>query len=240
MNIKYYKSNIIGLSCLGISMLFTATSCRTTAPETDTIVMPPEIKFSHGYQGEVEAEYQARNKVGFCCNYWKDLNGNGNAEFPEEYIGIKNRFGSNEKLAFIFIVNDTSMQGKAFKVNIVGPNGNSIDQAAYSIPANNVMIHMAGEPNVNISNWLLSLGGPGTYKAAWYIGNVCQGYSEFDIFNASTEATAKNQTYTVKKGDTLSGIARKFKIRQSEITKANKISNPNKIFAGQKLLIPRR
>ena len=44
-------------------------------------------------------------------------------------------------------------------------------------------------------------------------------------------------TYTVKKGDTLSGIAKQFGTTYQEIAKANGISNPNLIYAGQTLTI---
>ena len=44
-------------------------------------------------------------------------------------------------------------------------------------------------------------------------------------------------TYPVRPGDTLSGIASKFKTSVSSIAKANDISNPNQIQVGQKLTI---
>ena len=43
--------------------------------------------------------------------------------------------------------------------------------------------------------------------------------------------------YTVKKGDTLSAIAKQYGTTYQEIAKANGISNPNKIYAGQTLTI---
>ena len=44
-------------------------------------------------------------------------------------------------------------------------------------------------------------------------------------------------TYTVQKGDTLSGIAQKYGTTYQEIAQANGISNPNLIYAGQTLTI---
>ena len=44
-------------------------------------------------------------------------------------------------------------------------------------------------------------------------------------------------TYTVQKGDTLSAIAQKYGTTYQEIAKANGISNPNLIYAGQTLTI---
>ncbi len=48
----------------------------------------------------------------------------------------------------------------------------------------------------------------------------------------------KTQIYTVKKGDTLSAIALKYKTTVSNIQNTNNIANPNLIFIGQKLKVP--
>lgn len=52
--------------------------------------------------------------------------------------------------------------------------------------------------------------------------------------NASNNSTI---TYTVKSGDTLSGIAAKYGTTYQAIASLNGISNPNKIYVGQKLKI---
>lgn len=52
-----------------------------------------------------------------------------------------------------------------------------------------------------------------------------------------TKPTSKTITYTVKKGDTLSGIAKKYGTTYKKIAKDNNISNPNFIKVGQKLKI---
>ncbi len=52
-----------------------------------------------------------------------------------------------------------------------------------------------------------------------------------------TQSTSTTTTYTVKRGDTLSGIAKKYGITVATLQKLNGISNPNKIYAGQKLKI---
>ena len=44
-------------------------------------------------------------------------------------------------------------------------------------------------------------------------------------------------TYTVKKGDTLSEIAKQYGTTYQDIAKSNGISNPNLIYAGQTLKI---
>lgn len=48
---------------------------------------------------------------------------------------------------------------------------------------------------------------------------------------------SKNINYTVRSGDTLSAIAKKYGTTYQKIAKDNGISNPNKIYPGQKLVI---
>ncbi|AKJ00559.1 putative chitinase [Archangium gephyra] len=48
----------------------------------------------------------------------------------------------------------------------------------------------------------------------------------------------QGQSYTVKSGDTLSGIAQRFGTTVGALAQANGISNPNRINVGQRLTIP--
>lgn len=43
--------------------------------------------------------------------------------------------------------------------------------------------------------------------------------------------------YTVRTGDTLSGIAAKYGTTYQKIAQMNGIANPNKIYAGQKIRV---
>lgn len=54
----------------------------------------------------------------------------------------------------------------------------------------------------------------------------------------SNTPTAKEVIYTVKSGDTLSGIAAKYHTTYQKIAKYNNIPDPNKIYVGQKIKIP--
>ena len=51
------------------------------------------------------------------------------------------------------------------------------------------------------------------------------------------KGTAKTSTYTVKSGDTLSGIASKYGTTTKALQDLNGIANPNLIYAGQKLKV---
>lgn len=52
--------------------------------------------------------------------------------------------------------------------------------------------------------------------------------------------SASASTYTIKRGDTLSAVAARFKIPLKALVAANKIDNPNRVREGQKLQVPDR
>lgn len=58
--------------------------------------------------------------------------------------------------------------------------------------------------------------------------------------NALAQSAKDSEVYIVKKRDTLSKISRKFGVTVKEIADLNSIDNPNKIKAGQVLLIPKK
>jgi LysM repeat protein/predicted chitinase len=65
-----------------------------------------------------------------------------------------------------------------------------------------------------------------------YVGQVLKVYD-----NSAPAPDSGTTTYTVKMGDTLSGIAVKFGMSQSELQSLNNISNPDNIFVGQVLKV---
>lgn len=59
-----------------------------------------------------------------------------------------------------------------------------------------------------------------------------------DIINGKTSGTGSNAVYyTVKSGDTLSGIAAKYGTTYQKIANLSGISNPNKIYVGQRVRV---
>jgi LysM repeat protein len=54
----------------------------------------------------------------------------------------------------------------------------------------------------------------------------------------SSAGTASTTTYTVKKGDTLSSIATKYKTTIAKLVSLNKLNDPDQIAVGQKLKVP--
>lgn len=67
---------------------------------------------------------------------------------------------------------------------------------------------------------------------AGYDYNVIQ-----DIVNSKLSTKSSTTTYTVKSGDTLSGIASKFGTTYQKLAEINGISDPNKIYTGQVLKV---
>ena len=59
---------------------------------------------------------------------------------------------------------------------------------------------------------------------------------------AASQATSGGETYTVQKGDTLSKIGSHHGVKWRDIYEANRdqLNDPDKIFPGQKLRIPRK
>jgi nucleoid-associated protein YgaU len=57
-------------------------------------------------------------------------------------------------------------------------------------------------------------------------------------YNSGKHANRCATTYRVGKGDTLSGIAKRFHTSVNALARANGIKNPNRIFKGQVLCIP--
>lgn len=62
-------------------------------------------------------------------------------------------------------------------------------------------------------------------------------YNEVQAIVNQLCAVKKETTYTVKSGDTLSGIAKKYNTTYQEIARKNGIANPNVIRVGQVLKI---
>lgn len=57
------------------------------------------------------------------------------------------------------------------------------------------------------------------------------------LIKRNTAKANSPQYYVVKRGDTLSGIAKKYKTTVKELQRLNGIKNPNLIYAGQKLRV---
>lgn len=73
--------------------------------------------------------------------------------------------------------------------------------------------------------------------AAGYDYNVIQNIVNQRLSGSSTAENCSAVYYTVQKGDTLWGIAQKYGTTYQEIARLSGISDPNKIFTGQKVRV---
>ncbi len=71
-----------------------------------------------------------------------------------------------------------------------------------------------------------------------YNKNIIKSASKAKVSNSKAKVSkAKDKVYTVKKGDTLSEIAKKYKTTVNKIAKDNGIKDVNLIYPGQKLKV---
>ena len=63
------------------------------------------------------------------------------------------------------------------------------------------------------------------------------GYCYGDVQAKVNELLKNSKTYTVKRGDTLSAIAKKYKTTVPQLAQDNEIANPDLIYVGQKIRI---
>jgi LysM repeat protein len=190
--------------------------------------------YSPGYLGEIEAEYDTLKTVGFACNEWNDVNLDGLGDFPDEFVGIKNQFETGEKLTLIFLLSESGTSGKKWTVNIFTPDGKQIESRSDVLKSDDLMLQTTWEPAEKLTTWLLSTGGPGTYRATWYLAESFAGTCAFDIAGEpGSQLTSSIREYTIRKGDSLSRIAARLGMNMSELAEMNDISNPNVIRVGQ-------
>lgn len=62
--------------------------------------------------------------------------------------------------------------------------------------------------------------------------------SENTLKKEKNQETYTLMVYEVKVGDTTIGIAQKYAVDWKELAKINNLKDPNKLYAGQKLIIP--
>ena len=101
-----------------------------------------------------------------------------------------------------------------------------------------IWVDLANEANYeqNGAEALLTTKGTRPYSQRGQVVNLDK-YVKPDPAPAPTPAPAPAGSYTVKKGDTLSGIASKFGTTWQNLAKINGLANPNLIYPGQVLKV---
>lgn len=70
------------------------------------------------------------------------------------------------------------------------------------------------------------------------LSDVTKGATTGSAVSTTQQQQQNSTTYTVKAGDTLSGIGKKYGVSWKDIASINKIKNPNLIYPGQTFIIP--
>lgn len=98
--------------------------------------------------------------------------------------------------------------------------------STYTVKSGDTLSKIAGNNSLTLSQLLAA--NPSIKNASLiYVGQKI------------TIPSTKMVSYTVKSGDTMSGIAKRFEISYAELVKANpNIKNPSLIYVGQKITIP--
>ena len=116
----------------------------------------------------------------FTCSYWKDLNKDYKTIYPDEFIGIKNKFKKDEKMELTLDMPILGIKGREIIIIIYDPKGNPV-LASSTIMPNDVGTIRFGA-NTHLVNNLVEKGGFGKYNAVAYVGSATNMFShEFEI-----------------------------------------------------------
>lgn len=174
------------------------------------------------------AQYSNYNRTGYQSAPWTDKNGYGSwrgpAMFQYTAAGLLDGWSGNLDLNVFYgdatawnkYAGKTSQDERPATPTPVGysTSGKSLEQ-------------MAGDV-------LTGLVGDGDTRKA-LLGSYYQPVQDVINGGRGKPAAAPARTYTIRSGDTLSGIASKLGVSQSKLQSKNGIKNPNVIYAGQVL-----
>lgn len=108
----------------------------------------------------------------FTCNFVQDFNENGRYEYPEEFVGIKNKFRVGEDITFV--ISDDRL-GKEGTLNFTLYNGSGeevLKKFFDKDPSTRMMAQTIGTNGDSVR---------GTYKAVWKFRGEYFGSTEFEI-----------------------------------------------------------
>lgn len=114
----------------------------------------------------------------FACNYFKDFNNNRYDDYPNEFVGIKNKFRDNEKILLV-LYDEKSKRGQLAKIELYNPSGQLIYNREIVFQSNGNTWRL-GE-DFDMTGWLTQMGGYGNFKYVYYLDNKYVGSTEFEI-----------------------------------------------------------
>lgn len=113
------------------------------------------------------------------CNYFKDFNGNNIADYPQDFVNIKNTFQPNEQITVICL-SDKRFQDISYE--LLDSRGSVVekfeDSKKHGISA---MYNFASEGIQNISPGQVDRLAPGAYRAVWRSQGKLVGTLDFKI-----------------------------------------------------------
>ncbi|MCP6727572.1 MAG: DUF1647 domain-containing protein [Patescibacteria group bacterium] len=120
----------------------------------------------------------------FACNYWKDFNNNNAGDYPEEFVGIKNKFRDDERIILVSY-DQLNMRGTEMEIKIFNPRGKEIYSRVDIYDSNGVVNRTGTEDDM--MGWLIDNGGYGNFKSVWYVNDNYAGSTEFEIIPGSRD-----------------------------------------------------
>jgi len=117
-----------------------------------------------------------------ACNYIKDFDKDGYIEYPDEYVGIKNRFRDNERISLVSY-DEKTKKGQLWEMELYSPSGEDISNGLIELVAAQDRSGMcfSDNENFNVMNWLIQTSGYGNYRSVWRIDGNYVGSTEFEI-----------------------------------------------------------
>lgn len=154
--------------------------------------------------------------------------------------GTLNGYNGNLDMNYaykVFVMNKNGNSNPTPITPIETKNNNSNASSKYVVKSGDCLSTIGSKLGVNWKD-IASINGINSPYII-YVGQVLNIPGESNQSTTSSSNTSSNQstTYTVKSGDTLSGIASKFGTTYQKIAADNGISDPNKIYPGQVLKI---
>ncbi len=111
----------------------------------------------------------------FACNYFKDLNNDNLMTYPDEFIGIKNKFRNYERILLV-AYDEKSRRGQVAKGILFNPLGVAISGDEFTYQTDGSVLYKSVSPT-----WLAQMGGYGNYKYVYYLNGKYVDSTEFEI-----------------------------------------------------------
>ena len=149
---------------LGASILLTS-SCTQVQPSL-TQSAPTQI---NSIQEQISPEF-------FACNFWKDYDADGRKDYPQEFMGIKNKFSSNEQINLVS--HGAGLAGEKLGLKILDASKKIVYENEFRVNYDHRNILTSEQ---NLMEILTNHENYGKFKAVWYMKNQEKGSCEFEI-----------------------------------------------------------